>query len=273
MAHDPADDRDHAGDGDRAGIDKLVEAHAQAMRLLWGRHEPPRRGPKPRLTLDQIVAAAIALADEAGLDALSMRRVARRLDVGTMSLYRYVPSKEALLDLMFDAVCGEEPISPEPEPGKWRAFLEWEARESRALYRRHPWMMQISSTRPTLGPNVMAGYEAELAALDGIGLTEQEMVAVANLIDSFVRGVAQAAVTAAATERDSPITDEQWWEAIFPVMEEVMDAERFPVNARVAEAGAYEDDGEQPFSDFSFEFGLARLLDGIEALITRRGAD
>src|SRR5689334_25423292 len=77
------------------------------MQLLWGTREPPTRGPKPGLELGGIVAAAIKLADAQGLGELSMRKVAQELGVGTMSLYRYVPGKAELLDLMLDAVYGE----------------------------------------------------------------------------------------------------------------------------------------------------------------------
>ena len=88
------------------------------LKLLWGRQEPPTRGPKPGLTLDRIVRAAIAVADEHGLETVSMRSVAKRLGVGTMSLYRYVPGKSELLDLMLEAALGEEPRGrPRRRPG------------------------------------------------------------------------------------------------------------------------------------------------------------
>lgn len=246
-----------------------LQSHVAALRLLWEGKDQPRRGPKPKLELEDIVRAAIAVADAEGLGAVSMRRLAQELAVGTMSLYRYVPGKDGLLDLMFDTVCGEgTPL--EDVPGDWRAKLEVSARESWELYRRHPWMLQVSTTRPTLGPNVMVGYESQLAALAGTGLTEQEMVAVTNLVDSYVSGVAQSAVVAATTEQESGLTDEEWWKGLQPVLEELVVWERFPINSQVAEAGAYDDDGEQPFSRFSFEFGLQRILDGIEALLVSR---
>jgi AcrR family transcriptional regulator len=269
-----AERRDSDGGGAaRPGIeqDQQIESHVAALRLLWEGKERPQRGPRPKLDLDDIVQAAIAVADAEGLDAVSMRRVAKELGMGTMSLYRYVPGKDGLLDLMFDAVCGEGTLLHEV-PGDWRAKFEHSARESWDVYRRHPWMLQVSSTRPTLGPNVMNAYESQLQALTDIGLTAKEMVAITNLVDSYVSGVAQSAVVAAMTERESGLTDEQWWTAVDPVLTEVVDWERFPVNAWVAAEGAYEDAGEQPFSQFSFDFGLQRLLDGIEALLaTRRG--
>src|SRR5262245_64029270 len=123
----------------------------QSIDLLWGTARPPSRGPKPGLTTQQIVAAAIAVADAEGLAALSMRRVAEHLGVGAMSLYTYVPGKAELIDLMVDAVYGELPGSADVDGG-WRERLEGVARANWALYRRHPWMLQVASVRPALGP-------------------------------------------------------------------------------------------------------------------------
>lgn len=261
---------DEADRSVRSVDDERLSGHAAALRLLWGASEPPRRGPKPKLSLHQIVQAAISVADAEGPAAVSMRRVAKQLEVGTMSLYRYVPDKDGLLDLMFDAACGEGTRSVEDIPGGWRAKLEWSARETWRLYRRHPWMLQASASRPAMGPNVLIGYEAELAMIADIGLTAREMVAVTNLVDSYVRGVAHAGAVAATVERESGLTDEQWWAAMEPVLTDVADWESFPVNAQVTEAGGYDKDGTMPFGDFSFEFGLQRILDGIEALVERR---
>src|ERR1700754_3557298 len=95
----------------------------RSLELLWRRQQPPTRGPKQRLDLDEIVRAAIEVADADGLSALSMRKVAERLGVGTMSLYTYVPGKAELVDVMLDTVCGEVGM-PEDVPGGWRGRLE-----------------------------------------------------------------------------------------------------------------------------------------------------
>src|SRR5687768_429272 len=99
------------------------------MELLWGLTQRPRRGPKPKLTVERIVEVAIARADAEGVSALSMRRVADQLSVTAMSLYTYVPSKAELIDLMLDTVYGE-PARPERVEGGWRARLELIARET-----------------------------------------------------------------------------------------------------------------------------------------------
>jgi AcrR family transcriptional regulator len=256
----PEQDRHHGGRGDPA----------RGMALLWRDSLPPARGrgPKPGLSVDEIVAAATELADADGLAALSMRRVAERLGVGTMSLYTYVPSKAELVDVMFDTACGEV-AGREPE-GDWRARLAGIARANWELYRRHPWMLQVAAmARPPLGPNSVAGYDRDLRAVDGIGLTDLEMDSVVNLVAVYVQGAARTAIDAAGTERDTGMTDEEWWSTYGPLLDKVFDPTKYPLAARVgAAAGETYQSAYDP--EHGFEFGLARLLDGIEALVRSR---
>src|ERR1700716_508273 len=114
-----------------------------------------------------IVAEAIQLADTEGLTALAMRRIADNLGVATMSLYTYVPSKAELIDLMMDAAHGELERPADLEGG-WRAKLEFIATATWELYPRHPWILQVITSRPPLGPHTMAKYEYELSAVDGL---------------------------------------------------------------------------------------------------------
>lgn len=240
----------------------------RTLALLWGVQQKPSRGPKPGLDVPRIVRAAIEVADADGLPALSMRRVAEQLGVGTMSLYTYVPGKAELVDLMLDTVLGEE-SRPERVRGGWRARLERIARESWALYQRHPWMLQVATARPPLGPNVIAKYDYELRAVAGVGLTDLEMDAVVTLLAGFVAGAARGAVDAAQVASRTGMTDDAWWEASAPLLERVFDAERFPTAARVgAVAGAEHGAASDP--QHNFEFGLQRVLDGIEVLIRER---
>lgn len=245
------------------------------LKLLWGLRDQPSRGPKPKLTVEQIVQAAIRIADAEGLAALSMRRVAQELDVGTMSLYRYVPGKHELLDLMYDTVCGESPpLDGSEAPKGWRAKLELMAREDWALYHRHPWMLQMSAGRTPFGPNMLRGYEASLTIVSDIGLTEKEMVAVIDLVHSYTSGAAQVSVSASQAEQQTGISDEQWWSEQQSAIEEVIDWSLYPTAGQVSEAGVWEDyelwDNEDGKVTFGFEFGLQRILDGIEALLTQR---
>jgi AcrR family transcriptional regulator len=243
----------------------------RSMALLW--RDPsapaPTRGPRPGLTVDKIVAVAVELADAEGLAALSMRRVAERLGVGTMSLYTYVPSKAELVDVMFDTACGE--TAREEPAGGWRERLSRIARTTWDLYRRHPWMLQVMAmSRPPLGPNAIAGYDRDLRAVEGIGLTDLEMDSVVSLVSVYVQGAARAAVEAAGSARATGMTDEQWWATYGPLLEKVFDPRRYPVAARVgAVAGEANQSAYDP--ERGFEFGLARLLDGVEALVRSRG--
>ncbi|MEH0938513.1 TetR/AcrR family transcriptional regulator [Micromonospora psammae] len=242
---------------------------ARSLALLWRtREKTSRKGGD--LSVDRIVRAAIEVADAEGLGALSMRRVAERLGVGTMSLYTHVPGKGELLDVMLDTVHGET-ARPDDVPGGWRGRLEQIARENWALYLRHPWLLQVATTRPPLGPHVIARYDYELRAVEGIGLTDLEMDAVVTMVDSYVHGAVRGAVEAAQAAQRTGMTEEQWWRAHAPYLEKAMDPRRFPTAARVGSAAGQE---YQAASDpaRAFEFGLARLLDGVAALVAGRAA-
>jgi AcrR family transcriptional regulator len=240
---------------------------ARSLALLWRTRERTSRKGKPDLSVDLIVRTAIEIADSAGLAATSMRRVAERLGVGTMSLYTYVPGKAELLDVMVDAVYGE--LEPTDEAAGWRARLETIARQNLALYQRHPWLLQVAASRPVLGPHAIAKYDHELRAIDGIGLTDVEMDSVLTLVSGYVHGAARGAVEAAAAEQSTGITDEQWWYAHAPFLERIMDRRRYPTAARVGTAaGEAHNAAYDP--DHAFEFGLQRVLDGIEVLVSSR---
>jgi len=232
-----------------------------SLQLLWKRRERPARGPKPGLTVDAIVRAAIAIADAEGLEAVSMRRVAQELGAGTMSLYRHVPGKAELLELMLDAVIGEEP-APDPLPEGWRARLELFARDQLAGYRRHPWMLGVSMVRPPLGPNIIGGTEMMLAAVEETGLPPRERLAAVSLVTSYVLGAAQPLVQAAQAEAASGESTEDWWRRRTIFWEEFFVPDDHPAITRLWEEGGFA--GEQ---DALFEWGLQRVLDGIQARI------
>ena len=141
----------------------------RTIELLWGVPGPPRRGPKPKLSVEHVVFAGIRVADAEGLDAVTMRRIADELGVATMSLYTYVPGRDELLELMLDHAHGE---LPGELPEGWRAGLTAVAEDLWRLYHRHPWLLEIRVGRPTLGPHTFAKYERELAAMDGLDLDD-----------------------------------------------------------------------------------------------------
>lgn len=247
-----------------------AEQVRRSMALLWGasggasggdgaRSAP---GPKPSLTLDRIVDAAITLADRDGVDALSMRRVAAELGVGTMSLYRYVPGKAELLALMLDRVDAPDPAPP--GPAAWRETLERAARRTYRLYLSHPWLLQVNWTRPVLGPNSVAGLEVLMRGLDGLGLTGQERIAVVTMIDAYVVGQARSRIQYDAVTVQSGLSDEEFWTQQYPFLAKAMESGRYPAMA------ALDEDAFGMGWAENFDFGLARLLDGMAALVDGR---
>jgi AcrR family transcriptional regulator len=235
---------------------------ARTLALLWRETEPPRRGPRPRHSADDVVEAAIAIADADGLDAVTMRAVADRLGTSPMSLYTYVPGKAELLDLMLDAIYLAMPRAPLRL--HWRARVRAVAAANRELFERHPWAARISTARPPLGPGLMAKYEYELEALDGLGLSDIEMDAALTFLLAFV----QANAVAAQDHANAPGTDADWWAQAGPLLARVVDPERYPLAARVGSAAGAEQGGAYD-AERAYAFGLERVLDGVSALIDR----
>jgi AcrR family transcriptional regulator len=255
----------------------------RSMTLLWGLDAAPTRGPKPGLRRDEVVAAAVELADAEGLGALSMRKVAERLGKTAMALYTYVPSKAELLDLMLDGVLGELPTdySAELQDG-WRAAVEASARDGWEFYRRHPWVLQVSGARALLGPHELDVYESQLRLFDGLGLTGVEMAGAVGAVSSFVRGCAKAMSDALAAEQATGLSDDDWWNARAPLLEELAAdiwSERYPTITQLEAEQAFDQldrpDDTTPYTVQAaldiFEFGLHRLLDGLQTHITSRG--
>lgn len=252
---------------DKTDRKSAVADPVRTLELLWGPQDRPSRS---GLTARAIAAAAIELAGTGGIDAVSMRSVADRLGAATMSLYTHVPGKPALVELMIDTVNGEvytDPDEPARQPD-WRAALRLIARRTWELYARHPWLLQIPQGRPVLGPNINRKYEAELRPLDGIGLTDVEMDGVLTTVLVHVQGMARWQAALTADRSGSGEDDEQWWRAIEPALAAVMDRAAFPVSGRVGRAV-----GEQLNSAGDpaglLDFGLDRILDGVERLLDR----
>ncbi|RSN45875.1 TetR family transcriptional regulator [Amycolatopsis sp. WAC 04197] len=231
----------------------------RAIELLWGTSEPER----PGLSLGRIVAAAVEVADAEGLASLSMRKVAERFGTTTMSLYRYVPGKAELVELMRDAVYGEFPMESSDGLG-WRAGLERWARRAREMYDRHPWLVHSAGSRRLPGPNIMAGYDHALDVASRSGLAPAQVIAVVNLVGGFVESAARQAGEAAELQRRTGVTHERWWSERESLFERL---DRYPALERLWKAGGM----DAPLD--AFEFGLRRTLDGIEALIQSQGSE
>lgn len=239
---------------------------ARTLELLWRDGTPPtnRRGPRPGLSIDAVVGAATRLTDVEGLQSLTMRRVAGELSVSPMTLYTYVPGKAELLDLMVDAAYGRMQRA-DTHGQAWRARLTVIAEENRTLYATHRWVAEVSTLRPPLGPGLIAKYDHELAALDGLGLTDLEMDAALTYLLGFVRSWARDSADVLAQRNQAP-DDRQWWEANAPLLQRVLDPTAYPLATRVGTT-AGEAHGAAYNPAHSYEFGLARILDGLAVLI------
>lgn len=251
--------REFAGGGDpRRSID-----------LLWGLSGPGRRGPKPRYSAEQVVDAAVAVADAEGLQAISVRRIAQELGVSPMSIYTYVPSKAELIGLMFDRVLGETCDAP-PDGQDWREALTFVAWERWRLTERHPWMLDLALHRPPLGPNLVTRHEMALRTLEATGLDEMTKGLVIDVLHSFLVGALLEAREAREVERLSGMTDEQWFAMAEPALTPQLDRARFPHVLRLGEAWQAAD--KAVFADpvWRFSFGLGVVLDGVAALIEAR---
>ncbi|MGA3220001.1 MAG: TetR/AcrR family transcriptional regulator [Acidimicrobiales bacterium] len=226
---------------------------------------PPEHARRHRaLSRDEIVQAAVALADAEGPGAVNMRRIAKELDVGAMSLYWHVTDKDQLLDLMLDAVEGED--VPAGQSGDWRVDLVHIARQKRRLLLRHPWVVDFISERTPLGPNALLQIERSLSVLDGSGLGTRTKLQILTAIDTYVTGsvlnelrevrVEQARERAGLTDVEIAAGMQAWWDRLDQ-------SGMFVRFLRIFDEGIDPDAAET--RDDRFEFGLDCLLDGIAA--------
>ncbi|MGW3327333.1 TetR/AcrR family transcriptional regulator [Streptomyces virginiae] len=243
------------------------EQWGPAVRLLWGPPPAgPARGPKRGLTLEGIARAGIAIADAEGLVGASMQRVAAELAVTKMALYRYVPGKAELVALMVE---GAMPAAPS-SGGRWRERLEAWARGLLAGLRLHPWLLEATVGVRVMGPRELEWMERALAALDGCGLTGAEAMDAVVLLAGHVRGIAEQERAAGPGPGSAAGSPGEGADArLAAMLGEVMRAhgERFPALG-AALASAAEHGGQ----DQALEFGLGRILDGLELLMTRRAS-
>jgi AcrR family transcriptional regulator len=246
--------------------DQRVADHIQRHKEQ-GWHPPGR---DRRLTREEIVRAAIAVADTEGPAAISMRRIGRELRSGTMSLYYHVGSKEDLVDAMLEQLESEVDV-PDPS-GDWRADLRAFAHRQRTMLLRHPWVMEFLGSRPPSGPNDARQFERMLALIDQTGIDPLPAARVLLTLAAYVVG---AVVREHQEERAQRA--EELAEAEIPAEELAAERERFaewfkksgqyPHVARMVEAGIDPDDPKT--RDERFESGLDIFLDGVAARIGR----
>ena len=238
--------------------------HPGSLRAAWGLQYRPAKGPKPGLTLDQIVEAAVRIADTEGLGSVSMSKVAAEVGVTAMALYRYVGNKDELLALMVDAGLGDPPDIPRPGQG-WRAGLaEWGWAEG-AAYRRHPWAPRAPIAGLPMLPHQVAWMDRGLRCLAGTGLSEQHKLSAILLISNLVRSYVMLEVDLGSVTEGAAGSESDPM-AGFAALAPLLSPQRFPALVTAFASGAL--DNADPVDD-ELGFGLERVLDGIEALIAQ----
>lgn len=236
---------------------------------IWTRPEPGSR--RATHTREQIAASAIAIADAEGFEAVSMRRVARELGAGTMTLYHYVRTKDDLVTLMDDALMGEILVPDGELPmDDWRTALTAIATRTRAAFRRHPWSFEAMGDASG-GPNGMRHFEQSLAAVASTGLDAKGQLELITLVDDYVFGyvIRELRIPKAPDLQEMPPAIVQFFTGLlatgeYPHIERLVGADD-PVGGfmRFVEVATDPD---------RFERGLAQLLDGVALALERAAA-
>lgn len=247
----------------------------EARQPIWSRPEPGARN--ARFSREKIADAALAIAKDEGMQAVSMRRVASELGAGTMTLYHYVANKRELFELMHDAMMEQLLVPEETLEQGWREALTAIAHASLRAWRGNRWQREEVTHTPVFGPNGLRHFEQSLKAVAGTGLPTDRRMEIVAQVDEYVLGFAEG------EQGLSPEGFDEWeaeWhdylEAVgeymgrvledgdYPHVEEFMGGDDFrAVMQRVV--GQYT-------GDERFDRGLQRLLDGVQAEIDREGA-
>ncbi|MCO1595794.1 TetR/AcrR family transcriptional regulator [Micromonospora sp. RHAY321] len=239
-----------------------MERAMSPLEAIWTARPPAEA--REGLSLTRIVGAAIEVADTDGLGAVSMSRVAKSLGFTTMSLYRHVANKEELILHMQDAAVGPPPADLVTGQD-WRADLgRWSWAAVRKL-RDHPWILQtLSMFGPPATPNQLSWFEYGLRALGPTPLGENEKVSAILLIQahSFADLTFHTAGSATAVADGDP------YETLFT---RIIDPKRFPaLTAAFSGGGFASTDNPEADRDWLYEFGLQRILDGVQVLVEQR---
>ena len=235
----------------------IVSDPSRVLALLWGDVPEGTRGPKRRVSLDQIVRAGLELAREGGLEQLSMRAVAKKLGVGAMTLYTHVPGKAELVELMIDATFADRvPLDPD---ATWQDRIRAHANEVRRSYERDPWLLQTNLWRRPLGPHTVGAEERLLQTLLDAGLEPTDVVVNSDLIEAFVLGRTGGRIADEEETKRTGVSADQYWQQRSEFWETYFSWEDHPAMVRLWEAGAFDQDVPH-----AFDRQLERIISGIE---------
>lgn len=247
----------------------MPETHARGrtlsdtVALLWAPHT--REVGRTGRSIADFISAAVDLAEADGVDAVSMRNIAARLDVRAMAIYSAIPSKQDLIALMVDRAYADTYSSGSaPAVNDWRKGLGDVAEANRNVHVKHRWLLDIAPARSLMGPNEAHKTELELRVLDGIGLSDIDMERALSLLLTHVAQQARLGSQLLRERRDTGLDDDAWWGEALPGLSRVYDPAHLPVLVRVATAASV---GKKTSEQTGFDFGLERILDGIAALL------
>jgi AcrR family transcriptional regulator len=221
--------------------------------VVWSRESQPRRGSAP--DLPEIVTTAVALADQEGLDAVSLRRVATALRSGTASFYRMLDSRDELLDRMVDAVLGLH-LPPEAS-GDWRVDLVAVARNRHAMLQAHPWLGTELAGRPAIGPHALIHHERALAAAASYTDDPSTASSAVETVLAYVLGAAARELAEMQAQQRSGLTEDQWRASVAPYLQDALNSGNYPHLQRMVHEATDLD------ADERFERGLACILAGL----------
>ena len=241
----------------------MSEDIPRSVAAAWHGREPGTRGRRPGLSLATIVDAGLRVAVADGLAAVSMSRVAKELGAATMSLYRHVSAKDELLAHMVDAAFAAAPAPPDRDE-TWRAGLTRWAFAHLAVLRRHRWLVRVPISGPPLMPNQVLWFERGLQCLRATRLPEPEKPGVLLLVNGFVRNEATLEADLMQAAQASGIAPEEAGAAYARLLGSLTDPERFPAIHAVLAARTFDPPGT---TTDNVQFGLDRILDGIEVLV------
>jgi AcrR family transcriptional regulator len=236
--------------------------------LLWDGHALSTRGPKAAFTPADVVQVAVEIADADGLSAVTMNAVAARLGLTTMALYRYFPNKQTLLDAVIDSGTGTPPRFKEPRPG-WRAEVTQWAHAKRALLCDRPWLAELPFVAAPHGPNWLLWLEAIADSLSHAGLRGEDVGQMLSIVDAYSRGASDTAVSMARAQARG-VSEAEWAAGVGADLGRAIGDARFPSFAALISAPSR---GRPRTLEESFDFGLQRVLDGIELYIRGERAE
>ncbi|MFI9557384.1 TetR/AcrR family transcriptional regulator [Nonomuraea endophytica] len=242
-----------------AGIELAWRASNDAVHTRDEAGNGRKPGPRPALTLERVITAAIDIADSDGLAAVSLARVATALGAATTSLYRHVRSKDDLVVVMRDAAAAPPPGLPPPDPARWRESLADIAWQIYDLYRRHPWVLQVPTAGPPSTPNELSWGERMLRALSGTTLSPHDQLRAVTLISGYIREQARLTLDPVIADGGDAAAGDY-----FRFLGRVMTPDRYPMFCRLFADQSNTDSIGYTAEDF--QFGLDRILTGLAAL-------